>query len=814
MAIKIDYTQTTWVNEQTPLNAQNMNNIDRALTSIKQSLDNREFTAQSVGADPSGTAVEKVAEHNESQTPHSGVLAPIVHTHNLSEITNFPANNPTAADNGKVAIVKNGAWSANKLTFSDIDGELPYADISGAPTIPTKVSDLTNDLGYVTRGEVDQPAVIEYKGGKVTTINLEFGYAPDHLVIQDFVEGGREPVATTVIDHDFSGQAQFVWGDFDVAIVTPVGGQFNVANHTYKVWGYALTSPNEVPDGDLIVAEDGQWTHTSPAQLGLTTVIANPSGTASENLTSVEIDGTVYNVVGTVDSAMSSSSTNPVQNKIIYSALSNKENSANKASNFNTLNNTKFPTTKAVSDFVAAQVSANSADTPTGTLENIKIGGDIYELPDTTQIFRITPTFASSSAERGHTSVTIPAEEATMLADMSNQDYAVVFNNDNYLNENKHVDGYAVKTKVVGDYIFFCGNIRVTDNIETMGRDTYPIEFKFNTQASSGAQIDFWVCFPDDSVSSLSQRPISGGAVYTALMIKETASNKVTSISSSSSDVQYPSAKAVYSYITPNPNATGSINLENLRIGNTTYKIPSGGSSITVDDALSNSSTNPVQNKVIQGKISSIETNLTTIDTSLSSLSDSVSAQSTAINGKQDTSNLVTSWSSTTSNSKYPSEKLVKDSIDATNTVISGLATTVGAMQDDIDDLQDDIDAIVSSGTSTIINQYAALAGYYTWVRSGKALHIKITTADAGVLAMYTSATLSMFPRVTVNSTKCVYSYLSGSTMVTGYFTISSNASDGLATISGVYDPGQPAGLNATAALANAVNIVFTVLIS
>lgn len=814
MAIKIDYTQTTWVNEQTPLNAQNMNNIDRALTSIKQALDNREFTAQSVGADPSGTAVEKVAEHNESQTPHSGVLAPIVHTHNLSEITNFPANNPTAADNGKVAIVKNGAWSANKLTFSDIDGELPYTDISGAPTIPTKVSDLTNDLGYVTRGEVDQPAVIGYKGGKLTTINLEFGYAPDHLIIQDFTGDSREPVATTVIDHDFSGQAQFVWGDFDVAIVTPIGGQFNVANHTYKVWGYALTSPNEVPDGDLIVAEDGQWTHTSPAQLGLTTVIANPSGTASENLTSVEIDGTVYNVVGTVDSAMSSSSTNPVQNKIIYSALSNKENSANKASNFNTLNNTKFPTTKAVSDFVAAQVSANSADTPTGTLQNIKIGSDIYELPDTTQIFRITPTFASSSAERGHTSVTIPAEEATMLADMSNQDYAVVFNNDNYLNENKHVDGYAVKTKVVGDYIFFCGNIRVTDNIETMGRDTYPVEFKFNTQASSGAQIDFWICFPDDAVSSLSQRPISGGAAYTVLMIKETTTNKVTSISSLSSDVQYPSAKAVYSYIDPNPNVTGSVNLENLRIGNTTYKIPSGGSSITVDDALSNSSTNPVQNKVIQGKISSIETNLTTLDTSLSSLSDSVGAQSTAINGKQDTDNLVTSWSSTASNSKYPSEKLVKDSIDATNTVVSGLANTVGAMQDDIDGLQDDIDAIVSSGTGTIVNQYAALAGYYTWVRSGKALHIKITTADAGVLAMYTSATLSMFPRVAVNSTKCVYSYLSGSTMVTGYFTISSNASDGLATISGVYDPGQPAGLNATAALANAVNIVFTVLIS
>lgn len=683
MSIKIDYTQTTWVNEQTPLNAQNMNNIDRALTSIKQSLDNREFTAQSVGADPSGTAVEKVAEHNESQTPHSGVLAPIVHTHNLSEITNFPANNPTDADNGKVAIVKSGAWSANKLTFSDIDGELPYADISGAPTIPTKVSDLTNDLGYVTRGEVDQPAVIEYKGGKVATINLEFGYAPDHLVIQDFVGGGREPVATTVIDHDFSGQAQFVWGDFDVAIVTPVGGQFNENNHTYKVWGYALTSPNEVPDGDLIVAEDGQWTHTSPAELGLTTVIANPSGTASENLTSVEIDGTVYNVVGTVDSAMSSTSTNPVQNKVVYSALSNKENSANKAKNFNTVNDTKFPTTKAVSDFVAAQVSANSADTPTDTLENIKIGSNIFAVPNESDILSLTTSNFTDNGDLYNYKFKVTADDISAINAKvtANEKFTIVFSLDTVADGEMHIDAFATVGRTFNNFLYFTGVARIS-RVDTQILNEETVPFQMTYKASD--EYPFKLCFAFAvGIQSGSELPVQSGAVYTALQGKEATANKATDFSTIN-NVKFPTTQAVFNYIKGNPSGqTGTTDLNYLRIGNDLYRIPSG-SSITVDDALSSSSTNPVQNKVIHGKISTIEGDITTINTSIGQITGMLTSQSTAINGKQDTSNLVTSWSSTTSNSKYPSEKLVKDSIDATNTVVNGISSTVGAMQTNI----------------------------------------------------------------------------------------------------------------------------------
>ena len=43
---------------------------------------------------------------------------------------------------------------------------------------------------------------------------------------------------------------------------------------------------------------------------------------------------------------------------------------------------------------------------------------------------------------------------------------------------------------------------------------------------------------------------------------------------------------------------------------------------------------------------------------------------------KQDLANLVTSWSGTPSDSKYPSEKLVKDSLDAINTLLESVDTT------------------------------------------------------------------------------------------------------------------------------------------
>ena len=55
----------------------------------------------------------------------------------------------------------------------------------------------------------------------------------------------------------------------------------------------------------------------------------------------------------------------------------------------------------------------------------------------------------------------------------------------------------------------------------------------------------------------------------------ELANNKVTSISSSSTDTQYPSAKCVYDFVQPNPTLAGTETaLTGLKLNGTSYKVP------------------------------------------------------------------------------------------------------------------------------------------------------------------------------------------------------------------------------------------------
>lgn len=103
----------------------------------------------------------------------------------------------------------------------------------------------------------------------------------------------------------------------------------------------------------------------------------------------------------------------------------------------------------------------------------------------------------------------------------------------------------------------------------------------------------------------------------------------------------------------------------------------------TVDSALSTTSTNPVQNKVVKSALDGKQDTLSTQTAYTSKGSATKVPQITTnslgqvtgitevtitqpdISGKEDSSNKVSSWSSTTNDTHYPSEKLVKDSLDA-----------------------------------------------------------------------------------------------------------------------------------------------------
>ena len=64
-----------------------------------------------------------------------------------------------------------------------------------------------------------------------------------------------------------------------------------------------------------------------------------------------------------------------------------------------------------------------------------------------------------------------------------------------------------------------------------------------NLIAGSGLNIDL---IPDAVPTEGSPRHVMSGGVYTALLTKEDAANKTTVVDASSTDDQYPSAKAVY----------------------------------------------------------------------------------------------------------------------------------------------------------------------------------------------------------------------------------------------------------------------------
>ena len=107
---------------------------------------------------------------------------------------------------------------------------------------------------------------------------------------------------------------------------------------------------------------------------------------------------------------------------------------------------------------------------------------------------------------------------------------------------------------------------------------------------------------------------------------KEKQSNKVTSLSSSSTHTQYPSAKAVYDAIQLVDGGDSGLDVENFYIDTTNDEIvivsgssgsggsggSGGGSDVIVDSSWISDSTNPIQSKLIKsaldGKASSTHT--------------------------------------------------------------------------------------------------------------------------------------------------------------------------------------------------------------
>lgn len=118
---------------------------------------------------------------------------------------------------------------------------------------------------------------------------------------------------------------------------------------------------------------------------------------------------------------------------------------------------------------------------------------------------------------------------------------------------------------------------------------------------------------------------------------KEKKSNKVTSLSSSSTNVEYPSAKAVYDALDLKANSADLSTVATTGDYEDLLNLPE---EICITDFYYDATSDElVLNTCTNNDISTITS-------------------------KEDKSNKVTSWSATPTHSHYPSEKLVKDYID------------------------------------------------------------------------------------------------------------------------------------------------------
>lgn len=165
----------------------------------------------------------------------------------------------------------------------------------------------------------------------------------------------------------------------------------------------------------------------------------------------------------------------------------------------------------------------------------------------------------------------------------------------------------------------------------------------------------------DTSLSSTSTNPVQNKAIYNALNNKV---DKVTGKGLSTND-----------YTTN----------DKTKLAN----IEAGATKTIVDSSLSSSSSNPVQNQKIVAALSTKQDTSNLVNSFSSTLTTtkypSEKLVKNSLDAKQNISNLVTSFSSTPTDTKYPSEKLVKSNLDTIKTSVDSVKTSVDAVKDDLE---------------------------------------------------------------------------------------------------------------------------------
>ena len=230
-----------------------------------------------------------------------------------------------------------------------------------------------------------------------------------------------------------------------------------------------------------------------------------------------------------------------------------------------------------------------------------------------------------------------------------------------------------------------------------------------------------------DSTSDLTND--SGFLTSSDISGKQDKSNIVTSWSATTSDVKYPSEKLTKSSL---DNKVDKVTGKGLSANDftDTYKNTIDG----LSDVASSGSYTDLTNKPSIPDSTSDLTN------------DSGFITSSAISGKEDSSNKVASWSSTTTDAHYPSEKLVKSSLDNKVDKVTGKGLSTNDYDNTAKNKVDNLKTVATSGSYNDLTNKPTIPTVVNTIADGNAnaissdavydaLALKANSADLATVA-------------------------------------------------------------------------------
>ena len=379
-----------------------------------------------------------------------------------------------------------------------------------------------------------------------------------------------------------------VAGKQDQITVNPTGETATATITTMKIDGVVY---NVTPE--IMIDSALSTTSTNPVENRVVTnalnnkqdqLTVNPTGTAEASLEKLTIDGVIYNIISattTVDNVLSMTSTNPVENRVITNALNGKQE----------------------------QLTVNPAGIASASLEKLTIDGVIYN------IISATTTVDDALS----TTSTNPVENRVITNALNNKQEQLTVNPTGTAEaslEKVAIDGviYNISsaTTTVDDALSTTSinpveNRVITnalnDKVDSSTLNAMSLKISDQLSQDPSAEIAQSLTITvggastiynlptqvivDNALSPTSTNPVQNGVITTELNLKVSRSELEDSMDS-------------FTFSTER--MEGGSNLGSITIGTDIWNIPES-KTITVDNALSDTSENPVQNKVIKSAL-------------------------------------------------------------------------------------------------------------------------------------------------------------------------------------------------------------------